>query len=56
MPLFEIKVSSTVVNHGVEADFYDEAVALVMEDLSTRFAAYTEVVSEDTIIVDVTAY
>ena len=41
MPCFEIKVTSTVINHCIEAETEEEAIALVMGDLSTRFADST---------------
>lgn len=50
MPCFEVKVTSTVINHCIEAETEEEAIAIVMGDLSTRFAAYTEVVTDSTII------
>lgn len=54
MNTYEIKVTSTVVCHGIEANSLQEAIDYCIADLSTRFGAYTETLPETTVVEDLT--
>ena len=54
MPLYDIKITSTVVCHQVEADTLQEAEDYCVTDLGTRFGEYITVDPTTTIIEDVT--
>jgi len=56
MPLFDIKITATVVVSQVEASDITEATTIIVQDLGHRFPPNTEILSEFTTTEDVTVY